>query len=116
MRIGDLKDYVPGEAAAGYDLLKSRQARASVPEEQQQEALAKVDEAQEANTRTTLDMMDRHNEMVKKSQELAGVRDRKRAIERMSLERREEQTELLAQVALRNAERRDLFEDLRTRA
>jgi hypothetical protein len=116
MRIGDLKDYVPSEAAAGYDLTESRHVRAGVPEEQRQEALDRVGEAQRANTRTTLDMMDRHNEMVKKSQELAQVRDRKRAIERSNREHREEQTELLAQVALRNAERRDLLEARRAQA
>ena len=76
-------------------------------------ALEKVEQAKEANVNAVLDMMDRHNEMVKKSQELNRIKTRQQAIERQYQERREEQTKLLGEIALRNAERRDLLEAAR---
>ena len=77
------------------------------------EAIQKVEEAKHTIAQITFEMMDRHIEIVKKSQELAKEQARKRAIERMAQERKEEHTELLAEMAIRNAERRDLLEDLR---
>jgi hypothetical protein len=76
-------------------------------------ALQKVEEVKNDNVNTTLDMMDRHNEMVKKSQELYKAKARQRAIERQNTKRREEHSELLAEMALRNAQRRDLLESAR---
>lgn len=78
-------------------------------------ALEKVEETREANTKTTLQMMDRHNEMVEKSQKLNREKEKRRAIERQSQEQRDEQRALLAEMALRSAERRDLFEADRLR-
>ena len=78
--------------------------------ENKDEAMRKVEEAKHATTQTTFKMVDRHIETVKKSQELAKEQARKRAIERMAQERKEEHSELLAEMAIRNAERRDLVE------
>jgi uncharacterized protein YhaN len=91
-----------------YKLRKSGEAA-----EDRGAALQKVEEAQEANTKTTLQMMDRHHEMVKKSQELNKEKEKRRALERQNQEHREEQRVLLAEMALRNAERRDLLEAAR---
>jgi hypothetical protein len=88
-----------------YRLRKNRAAA-----EDGEAALRKVEEAREATTKTTLQMMDRHNEMVRKSQELNREKEKRRALERQNQERREEQRALLAEMALRNAERRDLLE------
>ena len=77
------------------------------------DALQKVEEAKDANTAATLKMMDRHNEMVKKSQELYKERARRRAIELQDKKRREEHGDMLAEMAIRNAERHDLLEALR---
>ncbi|MDR2180037.1 MAG: hypothetical protein LBP21_06990 [Synergistaceae bacterium] len=78
--------------------------------EKEEAALRKVEEAQSGNTDATLKMMDRHNEMVKKSQELYKAKAKQRAIERQNTQRREEHSEILAEMAIRNAERRDLLE------
>ena len=75
--------------------------------EQLDEALKKVEEARGANTNTTLVMMDRHNEMVKKSQKINAARAKQQAIERRNKTRREEHSALLAEMAIRNAERSD---------
>jgi hypothetical protein len=72
--------------------------------------LRKVQEVKNGNVDTTLDMMDRHNEMVKKSQELYKAKAKQRAIERQNTKRREEHSELLAEMALRNAQRREFLE------
>ena len=53
---------------------------------------------------------DKHTDMVEKSQQLRQVRDRKEAIERLSRDRREEQTELMAQIAIENANRSKMLE------
>jgi hypothetical protein len=83
--------------------------------EDQDAALRKVEETRESNTKTTLQMMDRHNEMVKKSQELNKEKEKRRALERQNQEHREEQRVLLAEMALRNAERGDILEAARLR-
>jgi hypothetical protein len=77
------------------------------------DALQKVEEARESNDRTTLQMMDRHNEMVEKSRKLYKAKAERQAIERRNQKHREEQREILAEIALRNAERRDLLEAAR---
>ncbi len=71
----------------------------------QKEALNKVEEAKDSATKATFRMMDRHNEMVKKSQELANVKARRDSIDRRNKLRREEHTELLAEMAVENAQR-----------
>ena len=76
-------------------------------------ALKKVEEVREANANVMLEVMDKHNEMVKKSQELNRIRARRRAVEQRYEKQREEQTRLLGEVALRNAERRQLLEAAR---
>ena len=86
---------------------------ASKTTENESEALRKVEEAQNANTQTTLKMMDRHHEMVKKSQELSKAQAKKRALENQVKKRVEEHREVLAEMAIRNAERRDLLEAAR---
>ena len=92
----------------GYDFEKSYIHR-KASQEQVDEALEKVEEAKSANTKTTLDMMDRHNEMVAKSQKLREEKARKLAIERQNQKRQEEHTELLAEMAIHNAERSEFL-------
>jgi hypothetical protein len=111
MKISELAGAM-AQGASIYDFEESYRIRQAA-QEQADEALHKVEEVQQANTTATLDMMDQHNEMVKKSQELAKVRDKQRAIERRNEKQREEQRELLAEMAIRNAERRDLLEAAR---
>ena len=77
------------------------------------EAMQKVEETKHAAAQTTLDMMDRHNEMVKKSQELAKAQAKKRALEQMAQKHIEEYREILAEMAIRNAERHDILEAAR---
>jgi hypothetical protein len=81
--------------------------------EQKDEAMRKVEEAIHATTQSTFKMMDRHNEMVKKSQEISKAQAKKRALERLAEKRIEEHREVLAEMAIRNAERRDLLEEAR---
>jgi len=76
-----------------------------------EDAMRKVQEAQNANDRSSLRMIDRHIELVKKSQALNRELARKQAIERLALERREEHSEILAEMAIRNAERTDLLKE-----
>ena len=75
----------------------------------QDEATQKVEEVKLANTQTTFEMMDRHNQIVKKSQELNNKLAKKRAIERAAQKNVEEHRELLAEMAINNAERSDLL-------
>ena len=95
----------PREEILVYDFQESYRLRklsgGQTVETTEDAALQKVEEVKNKNTDTTLDMMDRHNEMVKKSQELYKAKARQRAIERQNIERREEQRELLAEMALR---------------
>ncbi|MDR1730861.1 MAG: hypothetical protein LBR61_02075 [Synergistaceae bacterium] len=116
MAIEAIREYISAERFAAYGAAENFRPHAVVPEEVREEALDKVEEAQTANTQTTFQMMDRHTEMVKKSQELAEARNRKLAIERQNQKHREEQSALMAEIALQNAERQDLFENLRQRA
>ena len=75
-----------------------------------EEGLERVEEAKENAHNTTMRTWDKHTDMVEKSQKLRQVRDRKEAIERQNEERREEQTELMAKVAIENANRSKLLE------
>ncbi|GHS86913.1 hypothetical protein AGMMS49957_05860 [Synergistales bacterium] len=109
--IGNAAANVISDFAERYRLRNSK----SITEEQRDAALEKVNEAFEATAETTQKMMDRHNEMVKKSQEMREARDKKLAVERMSRERQEEHSELLARIAIAGAERRDILEATRAR-
>ena len=75
-----------------------------------EEGLERVEEAKENAHNTTMRTWDKHTDMVEKPQKLRQVRDRKEAIERQNEERREEQTELMAKVAIENANRAQMFE------
>jgi len=104
------------EKTVDYDFGESYRVRVLTRQSEEQnkeKAVQKVGEAKDANTRTTLEMMDRHNEMVEKSQKLREQKIRKDAIERQNQKRREEHSELLKEMALRSAERRDLLEAAR---
>ena len=79
----------------------------------EEEPMQKVEEAKSAATQTTLEMMDRHIEIVKKSQELIKAQAKKRALERLTQKRIDESREVLAEMAVRNAERRDFLEAAR---
>ena len=97
----------------GYDLDELCNKRRKALENCMEDAMRKVQEAQSANTQSTMEMMDRHLETVRKSQELNRERARKQAIERLAQKRKEEHSEILAEMAIRNAERRDLLEAAR---
>ncbi|NLL36020.1 MAG: hypothetical protein GX256_00690 [Fretibacterium sp.] len=92
-------------AAAASSLQKALTQGAQLTEAEKRDALDKVETAQANVTRASFRMMDRHNEMVKKSQELAKVRFRQKAIEQRNRKRREDHSELLARMAIENAER-----------
>jgi len=115
MKIGE--GVVSGAKSSVYDVdieevyrRRKETAEATKATENENEAMRKVEEAQNANTQTTLEMMDRHHETVKKSQELLKALAKKRALERLAEKRIEEHREVLAEMAIRNAERRDLIE------
>ena len=74
------------------------------------EALDLVNAAKESAHQSTMKTWDKHTDMVEKSQKLRQVRDRKEAIERLNKERREENTELMAQIAIENANRSKMLE------
>jgi hypothetical protein len=104
------------EGLFDYDLEESYRLRKALGAEtrvKEEAALQKVEEAKSGNVDATLKMMDRHHEMVKKSQELSQAKAKQRAIERQNAKRREDHSEILAEMALRNAERRDLLEAAR---
>ena len=75
-----------------------------------EEGLERVEEAKENAYNTTMRTWDKHTDMVEKSQKLRQIRDRKEAIERQNKERREQQTELMAKVAIENANRSKIIE------
>jgi hypothetical protein len=104
--------------AADYDFAESYAGRkkilaANEERETKEDALRKVEEAREGNHQTTLRMMDRHSEIVQKSQEFHKAKARRQAIERRNEKHREEQREILAEMALQNAQRRDFLEAAR---
>lgn len=100
---------------SAYNFEESHKLRKAVPEDDVDAALKKVEEAKSANLNATLRMMDRHNEMVKKSQELYEKKARQRAIERQNRERQDDHTALLTEMAIRNAERSDFLNAARLR-
>ena len=75
-----------------------------------EEGLERVEEAKENAYNSTMRTWDKHTDMVEKSQKLRQIRDRKEAIERQNKERREQQTELMARVAIENANRSRIIE------
>ena len=109
MKISDAVAFAANNPIELEDIYKRRK-EAAVSED---EAIQKVEEVKQANTQTTLKMMDRHNEMVKKSQELNNAQAKKRAMERLAQKRAEEHREVLAEMAARDAERHDLLEAAR---
>ena len=74
-----------------------------------EDALEKVQEVKQKTSETTFKTWDKHTDMVRKSQELRTTRMRQEAIERQNTERREEQTELVAQMAIENANRSQMI-------
>ena len=75
-----------------------------------EEGLERVEEAKDNAYKSTMRTWDKHTDMVEKSQKLRQIRDRKEAIERQNKERREQQTELMAKVAIENANRSKIIE------
>lgn len=75
-----------------------------------EDALELVNAAKENTNRETMRSWDKHTDMVEKSNELRETRARQQAIERRNQERREDQTELMAQIAIENANRAQMFE------
>ena len=99
------------------DLLEMhKRHKEAMVSEHKDEAMQKVEEAKQSNAQATFKMMDRHHEIVKKSQELLKKQAQKRTIERLAQKHREEQSEILAEMAIRNAERRDLLEATRLKS
>lgn len=73
----------------------------------QSEAIELVNAAQSSMDKSTLKAWDSHNDMMKKSAELRQIQARKKAIEQQYQEDRDEQRELMAKIALENAQRRE---------
>ena len=123
MRIGS-----DGGAGSLFDLMSSRAGSGSAAQAQTalqaragsdsmskvpttvEEGLERVEEAKENAYNSTMRTWDKHTDMVEKSQKLRQIRDRKEAIERQNEERREEQTELMAKLAIENANRSRMLE------
>ena len=116
MRIGS-----EGGAGSLFDMLSSRagsgaaaQARTTLGSGKVpttvEEGLERVEEAKDNAYKSTMRTWDKHTDMVEKSQKLRQIRDRKEAIERQNKERREQQTELMAKVAIENANRSKIIE------
>ena len=75
-----------------------------------EDAMDLVNAAKDNANRETMRAWDKHTDMVEKSRELRETRERQQAIERRNQERREDQTELMAQIAIENANRTQMFE------
>ena len=75
-----------------------------------EDAMDLVNAAKDNTNRETMRTWDKHTDMVEKSRELRETRERQQAIERRNQERREDQTELMAQIAIENANRAQMFE------
>ena len=114
MKISDAVGVMSAGSIIGLDLeeIYKRRKEAAITANEE-EAMQKVEEAKQANSQTTFKMMDRHNEMVKKSQELSKAKAKKRMEERLAKKQVEEHSEVLAEMAIRNAERRCLLEAAR---
>ena len=116
MRIGS-----EGGAGSLFDMLSSRAGSGAAAQAKTtlgsgkvpttvEEGLERVEEAKENAYNSTMRTWDKHTDMVEKSQKLRQIRDRKEAIERQNEERRKEQTELMAKVAIENANRSKIIE------
>lgn len=116
MRIGS-----EGGAGSLFDMLSSRAGSGAAAQAKTtlgsgkvpttvEEGLERVEEAKENAYNSTMRTWDKHTDMVEKSQKLRQIRDRKEAIERQNKERREQQTELMARVAIENANRSKIIE------
>jgi hypothetical protein len=124
MRIGDRVDASDDGVvfSATYDFAEKyaqrmrEREKSLAADEVKDSAVREVEEARKSNDRATFQMMDRHNELVAKSQELYKAKAKQQAIERRDKKHREEQRELLAEMALRNAQRSDLLEAARLKA
>ena len=97
------------DAASSFSGKSSSGSAREVPANAE-EALELVEAAKESAHQSTMKTWDKHTDMVEKSQRLRQIRDRKEAIERLNRERREEQTELMAQFAIENANRSKMLE------
>ena len=75
-----------------------------------EDALKQVEEARARTSEATFRAWDRHTDMVEKSQKLRRIRMRQEAIKRRNQEQRENSRELMAQVALQNANRTKMIE------
>lgn len=75
-----------------------------------EDALKQVEEAKTRTSEATFRVWDRHTDMVEKSQKLRRIRMRQEAIKRRNQEQRENNRELMAQVALQNANRTRMIE------
>ena len=73
----------------------------------QSDVLELVNAAQSSMDKSTLKAWDSHNNMMKKSAELRKIQARKKAIEQQYQEDRDEQRELMAKIAIENAQRRE---------
>ena len=107
-RLGSLWDEidkVSSSSSRGSGTKQTKEAPTTVDE-----ALDLVEAAKESAHQSTMKTWDKHTDMVEKSQQLRQVRDRKEAIERLNRERREDQTELMAQIAIENANRSKMLE------
>ena len=116
MRIGS-----EGGAGSLFDMLSSRAGSGAAAQAKTtlgsgkvpttvEEGLERVEEAKDNAYKSTMRTWDKHTDMVEKSQKLRQIRDRKEAIERQNKERREQQTELMARVAIENANRSKIIE------
>lgn len=75
-----------------------------------EDALELVQAAKENANAETMRTWDKHTDMVEKSQKLRETRARQKAIERRDQERREDHTELMAKIAIENANRAQMFD------
>ena len=116
MRIGS-----EGGAGSLFDMLSSRAGSGAAAQAKTtlgsgkvpttvEEGLERVEEAKDNAYKSTMRTWDKHTDMVEKSQKLRQIRDRKEAVERQNKERREQQTELMARVAIENANRSKIIE------
>ena len=94
-RFGSIWDELPDS-----ELKRDRR----VPETQD-EALETYEAAKLSLHNTTMIAMDRHNDMVAKSQKLRQIAIRKEIIERQNMEHREEQTRLIEEAALKRSQK-----------
>ena len=96
-RLGSIWDELP-------DSELKREKR--IPETQE-EALEAYEAAQLSLHNAAMTAMDRHNDMVAKSQKLRQIAIRKEIIERQNIEHREEQTRLIEEAAEEKALKRE---------